>query len=314
LKRSADAGTADLTRSAASSNIDQKTGQQMKVSLAAAMTGDAAGDLSLRDGDVLTIRQVPGWGDLGASITVRGEVQHPGSYGIKPGERLSSLLERAGGFSAEGYPYGAVLMRREVREIEERSYAELVRRVQTQQVSLKQLPDNEAKLSASAQAQTTLDQLRANPPLGRLVVHIQPDIKAWRNSSGDIAVRDGDVLVIPKKANYVMVNGQVYNPTAIAYRPGKSAKWYLGQAGGLTQLANKGAVFVIRADGSVIPAKNNSVLWAGNPLNAVLKPGDAIVVPEKALGAANRNWSNLLQSAQIASSIAITVSYLLTRP
>ena len=49
---------------------------------------------------------------------MRGEVQHPGPFGIRPGERVSSLLERAGGFSSQAYPYGAVLMRPEVRELE----------------------------------------------------------------------------------------------------------------------------------------------------------------------------------------------------
>ena len=92
--------------------------ESVPIELAAALSGDGNDNLQLRDGDVLTIRQAPGWNDIGASATVRGEVQHAGSYGIRPGERLSSLLERAGGFSPEAYPYGAVLMRREVRELQ----------------------------------------------------------------------------------------------------------------------------------------------------------------------------------------------------
>jgi polysaccharide export outer membrane protein len=315
LKRSADGETADLTRFAASSDTPQKTSERFDVRLAAAMSGDALSDLPLRDGDVLTIRQVPGWADLGASVTVRGEVQHPGSYGIKPGERLSSVLERAGGFTAESSVYGAVLMRRELREIEEKAHGELIHRIQAQQASLRLLPEIDAdaktaKMMAIAQVQSTLEQLGSNPPIGRLVMHIQPDMQSWRNSAADLAVRDGDILVIPKKANYVLVNGQVYNPTAIAYRPGKSANWYLSQAGGLTQLANKNAVFVVRADGSVLSAKNNSGMWSGNPMNSVLKPGDTIVVPEKAIGVPNRAWTTLLQASQIASGIAVSVAYL----
>jgi len=69
----------------------------------------------------------------------------------------------------------------------------------------------------------------------------------------------------------------------VSYLPGRSAKWYLSQSGGVTQLADKKAVFVIRADGSVIASQNNSGgLFSGNPLNAALRPGDSIVVPEKA--------------------------------
>ena len=110
--------------------------------------------------------------------------------------------------------------------------------------------------------------------------------------------------------HYVMVGGQVYNPTAVNYAVGKSARWYLGQAGGITQIGDKNAAFVIRADGSVFSAKNNSSLWSGDPLNAVLRPGDSIVVPEKAPKIAPRNWSQILQAAQMASSVALTVAYI----
>ena len=69
--------------------------QSLPVELASALSGDEGHNLQLRDGDVLTVRQSPGWTDIAASATVRGEVQHPGAYGIVPGERLSSVLERA---------------------------------------------------------------------------------------------------------------------------------------------------------------------------------------------------------------------------
>ena len=133
-------------------------------------------------------------------------------------------------------------------------------------------------------------------------------------NSGDVKqnalLKPGDVLVVPKKTNYVMVSGQVFNPTAVSYLPGKSAKFYLSQAGGLTQVADKKAVFVIRGGGSVVSAKNNSGLWSGDPLNAVLKPGDSIVVPEKAPKIAGRNWAPILQGAQVAASVALTVAYI----
>ena len=67
------------------------------VELATALGGNGTDNLQLRDGDLLSIREAQGWNDIAASVTVRGEVQHPSSYGIRPGERLSSVLERAGG-------------------------------------------------------------------------------------------------------------------------------------------------------------------------------------------------------------------------
>jgi protein involved in polysaccharide export with SLBB domain len=315
LKRSADTNMADLT-SHEDGDPSHPITRNVDVKLSAVLSGESNEDVPLHDGDVLTIRQVPGWNDLGAQVTLKGEVQHPGTYGIRPGERLSSVLDRAGGFSSQAYPYGAVLMRREVREIEMKSRLELVERVKAEQASLKSLPENDqdqknAKLTAVAQTETALTQLEATPPIGRVVVHIRSDIKSWRNSVADVPVRDGDVLIIPKKADYVTVTGQVYNPTAISYQPGRSAKWYLSQGGGLTPLAEKKGVFVVRADGSVVAAKNSNSDWiSGDPLNAVLKPGDSVIVPEKAPKIGTRNWQNLLTTAQIAASVGIAVAYI----
>jgi protein involved in polysaccharide export with SLBB domain len=286
----------------------------MTVNLRAALDGEADRDVILNPGDVLTVPQKTGWNDVGSTVSVRGELRHPGSYGIHTGEHLSEVLERAGGFTAAAYPYGAVLTRREVRDLEMKSHDELIQRVKYEQLSLKALPENtedqkNLKLTAMAQVRTTLDQLQANAPLGRVVIRLNGDLKEWKNTDADPVLRDGDELVVPKKANYVMVTGQVFNPTTVSYRPGRSAKWYLSQAGGMTQLSSRQAAFVIRADGSVVAAKNNSGWWSGDPLNTVLKPGDAIVVPEKAPNIAGHNWTQTLQIAQIAASAAFTAAY-----
>jgi protein involved in polysaccharide export with SLBB domain len=317
LNRSAYPDTADLTRFAASSAPGQSS-QHLEVKLAAVLSGDASEDVLMRNGDVLTVRQIAQWNDLGSSVTVRGEVQHPASYGIQPGERLSSLLKRCGGFTAQAYPNGAVLVRREVRDLEMTSHNELVNRIKKEETYLKTLPESDldqknAKLTAVAQTETTLQQLEETPPIGRVLIHIPPDIKNWdklSNTSADVQLRDGDELVIPKKPNYIMVSGQVFNPTAVSYISGRSAKWYLSQSGGLTQIADKNAVFVVRADGSVLSAKNNSEFWMGDPMSAVLKPGDSIIVPEKAPRVGTRNWNVVMQAAQIASSAALTIAYI----
>lgn len=278
--------------------------------MAAAMGGDSNADVRVTNGDVLTVRQVPGWDDLGASISVRGEVMHPGSYGIRPGERLSSILERAGGFAPQAYPYGAILERDTVRDIEEKSQQDLVERIEGMQADLKFTPSTDqdeeaAKAIGYQQWHSALQNLSDNPPLGRVTIQISSNVRSWANTPRDIAVRAGDMLIVPKRPGYVMVEGQVYNPTAVSFRPGKSAKWYLGQAGGATNLANRKAIFVIRADGTVIGGHSSS-FWAGGALSESLQPGDQIVVPEKALGGPPI-WKTLFQNAQILSSIATAV-------
>jgi protein involved in polysaccharide export with SLBB domain len=312
LKASADKKTAELTTydfADAKTGQTQLTAQHEDISIAAAMAGDKSADLLLHNGDVVTIRKIPGWDDLGAYITVKGEVVHPGTYGIRPGERLSSILERAGGFERDAYPYGAVLERVEVRELESEQQSQLVVRLKSEGAALENLPDASEQQKVSKyvtlqQYQQVLTQLAASSPVGRVAIRIFSPIKDWKNSPEDVEVRAGDILVIPKRPDFVMVMGQVFNSTAVSYRPGKSAKWYLSQSGGPTNLANKKEIFVMRADGSVIGSKGR--FFSGDPLGTTLEPGDTIVVPEKAISG-GLQWSNLFTSAQVASSIVSTV-------
>jgi polysaccharide export outer membrane protein len=308
LKASADTKAAELTTyefTDAKTGQTQLSAQHQEIAIAAALAGEKSADLPLRNGDVVTIREVPGWSDLGASITVKGEVVHPGTYGIRPGERLSSVIERAGGFQHDAYVYGAVLERVEVRELENKQQDELVGRLKSEGAALQNLPDTtdqqkQSKYVTLQQYQTVLTELSASSPVGRVAIRISAPMRAWKNSASDIQVRGGDVLVIPKRPDFVMVIGQVFNPTAVSYRPGKSAKWYLTQSGGPTNLANKKEIFVMRADGSVIGSKSG--LLSGDPLDASLAPGDTIVVPEKAVSG-GIPWTNLFTTAQIASSM-----------
>ncbi len=312
LKRSADRNLADLTRYVASGGVSE----HLEISLASMVNGNPTEDVPLRSGDVLAIRQVPGWKDIGASVKVGGEVQHPSTYGIEPGEKLSSVLARSGGYTKNAYPYGALLTRRDVREIERKSQLELISRIKVERVQLKALPENDAdqrnaKLTAIAETDSTLEQLSTQEPVGRVVVHINKDVSTWKGTDADVTLHDGDELYIPKNPNTILVTGQVFNPTAISLQPGHSAKWYLSQAGGLTPMADKKAVFVIRADGSVISAKNNGAgWWGGDPLGASLRSGDTVIVPEKAPKVGGPNWTTIMQAAQLASSVALTVAYI----
>src|SRR3984893_2686970 len=312
LKPSADTKIADLTQY---DWVNQRKlgGKQEQITISAALAGDAKSNAALHNGDVLTIRQLPGWNDLGASITLKGEVTNPGVYGIRPGERLSSVLERAGGFQKDAYAYGSILQRVQVRELELKEQESLIMRAKSVQSAIELMPENDpkqkqAKQSALQQYQTTLEQLSANPPLGRVSMRISSEINRWKNSPLDMEVRAGDTLIIPKKPSYVLVSGQVSNPTAIAYRPGKSAAWYLSQAGGPTILGNKKSVFVIRADGSVVSSKRG--LWSGESISEVLQPGDTVVVPERAVGGPIE-WQVIFSAAQVASSVATSIFFAL---
>jgi protein involved in polysaccharide export with SLBB domain len=306
LKRSAYTEEADLTRYSVDHG-EKVVGEHEAIPIAKALAGEPDTDVRLHDGDVLTIRQLTGWNDLGATIAVQGEVIHPGTYGIQEGERLSSILARAGGFREDAYPYGAIFQRVQVRQLEEINRVQLVRQVQEEGAGLKDAGDLDptTREAAMLQWKNTLDKLETVPPPGRMVVHVPRNARNWINTPADIQVRAGDVIYIPKKPNLVMVDGAVYNPTAMTFKPGRNAEWYLKQAGGPTAIANKKAIFIIRADGSV--AGTSGGLFSGSPLQASLQPGDTVVVPDRAFGGPI-NWRNTLEVAQLVSAVGIAVS------
>ena len=308
FKRGAFTETADLTRyeMVAGKSV---AGEVVAVPIEKAMAGDPDTDVRLHDGDVLTIKQIAGWNDVGASITVKGEVTHPGIYGIQEGERLSSILQRAGGFRSDAYPYGVIFERKQVRQLEEENREQLVRQVRIDGANLTLIPEQDAdqkmaKEAAVNQWQAALQKLQDSPPSGRLVIHISKDVKRWANTPADLQVRAGDVIYIPKRANFVMVEGSVYNPTAVTYKPGKDASWYLKQAGGPTNSANKKAIFVIRADGSVVGGSGG--LFSGGVGREGLHPGDLVMVPEKAFSGTTK-WKQTLESAQLAYAVGIAI-------
>lgn len=305
LKRGAYTEEADLTSYMVQDGT-KVVSDHVMVQIGKALAGEADTDVRLHDGDVLTIRQLAGWNDLGATIAVRGEVMHPGTYGIQEGERLSSIIQRAGGFRADAYPYAALFQRLQVRELEEQNRADLIRRVKGEEAEIKVTnvadADPQIKQAALLQYQVTLDKLENTPPPGRMVIHISSDIKRWANTSSDIQVRAGDQIYIPKKSNMVIVDGAVYNPTGITYKPGKSAGWYLSQTGGPTQLANRKAIFVVRGDGSVVGGASG--IFSGGVEHAALQPGDMVVVPEKQI-AVNNKFQNTVMAAQIVTALGV---------
>ncbi len=272
--------------------------------------GDSAADAPLKPGDVLTIHQLSGWSDIGSSVTVKGEVMYSGMYGIQDGERLSSVLKRAGGFRPFAYPAGAVLLRNQVRELEQKSRNELIHQLESTAPSAMLSPSVTGQEEIGtlqlivAQQKQVVQQLKSQPPTGRLVIKISYDIPSWEGTAADIELRAGDVLTIPKKPSFVLVTGQVYNSAALTFVPGKNAGWYLSHAGGPTSIANKKEIFVIRANGSVVGRDSNG--WYNDGvLETKMQPGDMVVVPQKIIGGSNA-WRNLLATAQVAANIAIT--------
>ena len=282
-----------------------------------ALAGEADTDVLLKPGDVLTIRQIGGWNDIGGAVSISGEVTHPGRYGIQRGEHLSSILKRAGGFSNEAYPYAAILDRAQVREAAAKSREEMVTQLQAQTAgapgssgsSSSSSSRNNNAVAQERERQQLLAKLKQLQPNGRLLIHVTSQIEKWQGTQADVEVRAGDTLYIPKRPTFVMVAGQVYNPIAITFSTGKHANWYLKQAGGPTTLANKKEIFVVRANGTVV-GRGSGDWWSGNVLGTTLQAGDTVFVPEK--GAGSGIFKNLSQTISLLSGAAVAVSVIRT--
>ncbi len=292
-----------------------QNGQKVQVShsvvaVEKALDGDKSADVLLKPGDVVSIRQLAGWQDIGSSVTITGEVEHPGSYAIEPGERLSSVLMRAGGFREDAYPPAAVLERVQVRELAEQARQQMIQQIENTPAQVKPgaigtQAAGDIRQSLESQRQEILTSLRTHPANGRLIINISSDVGRWENTSADIELRAGDALTIPKRPSFVLVSGQVYNPSAISYVPGRNLSWYLRKAGGPTQFGDKKRIYVLHADGSVIPRDNS---WlSDNFMSIRMRPGDTIFVPEKIVGGSTV-WQNIVAVAQAMSAAALPIA------
>jgi protein involved in polysaccharide export with SLBB domain len=310
FRRDALRDRADLT------SYEAKGGEQIVEALSTVRIGDAvagndaSADVQLKAGDILSIHQLTSWNDIGESVTIQGQVRFPGNYGFRDGERLSSVLRRAGGLLPTSYPAGAVLVRGQVRQLEEESRDELIRQIETNSAAARLSPSVAGGANAgnalaliSAQQAHVIAELKSHPPNGRMVIHITADIDSWANTSADIELRRGDVLTIPRRPGFVLVTGQVYNATALSFAPGKTAEWYLARAGGTNSTADHKQVFIIRANGSVV-GRHSGDWFTGSVLSTRLEAGDVVVVPQKIIGG-SLFWKNLLTAGQLAASYAI---------
>ncbi len=281
--------------------------EQKQVNLQEIAAGDLSQDLLLKPGDGVSIRQISGWRDIGASVMIAGEVKFPGAYGIEPGERLSSVLRRAGGFLPQAYPRAAVFERLQVKELSEENKLLVIRKIETSPSPVK-YSDTSGSNSAEAfqqQRDEILAALRSQPASGRLVIRISTNFSEWENSEYDVTLRNGDSLFIPKQPDFVMVTGQVANSTALLYTPGKSVGSYLKQAGGATRYADTKKIYVIQASGRVIGNDTGHLFRSVE--DVLVSPGDTIVVPEKIM-VESATWKNVLNTAQLISALAITAA------
>ena len=273
---------AELARQVVDSG-EQRVTQVVELNLAAALRGDPDANLSLASYDYLNIKQVPEWEKQGI-VQVQGEVRFPGNYPIRRGETLTSVLDRAGGLTELAFPEGSVFLRKELQERERQQLKTLANRLQADMATLALQSSAGGNAAQGAQAlavgQQLLTQLETTEPVGRLVIDLPHILAADAGGSVDVGMRDGDKLMVPKQSQEVTVLGEVQNATSHFYRGGVSRDDYISMSGGFTARADKGRIYVVRANGSVMA--NESSGWFSRGSSVEIRPGDTIVVPLEA--------------------------------
>jgi protein involved in polysaccharide export with SLBB domain len=268
--------------------------------------GDYSQDIILESQDQIVVGSEVR--TLGA-VTLLGEVKRPGIYPIAQGERLSSALKRAGGYTNQAYLKGALFIRERLRVQQQE---ELDRFIKSQEEALlnegARTTAGSLELTGSGREEVALQQqsvqqrrqllelLRSKVVLGRLVVKLDAP-EALEGTANDIALEQGDLLSVPKQPSSVLVIGSVRNPTAVVYEEGRDVGYYLNRAGGLNKEADKDELHIVKADGSAT---------AGFLKLRKVEAGDIIVAPAK-VEAKVRTLPVVKDAATILGQFALTV-------
>ncbi|MDD5168036.1 MAG: SLBB domain-containing protein [Syntrophales bacterium] len=267
------------------------------INLKKALDGDAANNIPLRPNDRLLVKPIPEWGAF-KYVTLTGEFKFPGQYVIQKGERLSSVIERAGGYTSLAYLRASYFTRETVKQLQQKSIEEMAKRMERElqsegatrvasSVSADELKSKQVELEMKQKLIETIRQLKAT---GRMTI-VMTHLRMLKGSAYDIELEDGDAIFLPRKNSVVNVAGAVMSESSHIYSDNLDYRDYISLAGGPSRYADEGNIFVIKVDGSARKLSRGMIGWSDRrarwefaEFGQVVKeiePGDVIVVPEK---------------------------------
>jgi protein involved in polysaccharide export with SLBB domain len=256
---------------------------------------DSSQDLELQAGDMVSIFSqsdihVP-IAEQTSLVRLEGEVVHAGTYSVRPGETLRSLVARAGGLTPNSYLFGSVFTRESTRVLQQRRMDEAVQRMVLQMqrgalslassgtTSPQDVSSASGAQAASRELITQLQQLRAS---GRIVFVFKPESNSVEDIP-EITLENGDAFLIPSVPSTVNAVGAVFNQNSFLFRSDARVESYLALAGGPNSDADKKHMFLVKANGAVISKESVKSAWGNDFDRLKLNPGDTIVVPDKSI-------------------------------
>ena len=280
-----------------------------------AVAGEAEADIPLMADDFLYVRQIPEWEEK-VLVTLAGEFRFPGTYAVKKGERLSSVIKRAGGYTNGAYTKAAVFARVSTQETQQEAIDKMIEELEISIAEKAQeagaalnREDVEYNRQLLEARRGLLAQFKKVKAQGRVIIKLS-DPEAMVGNSDDIFLEDGDRLFVPPKMNVVNVVGRVYNPTGVVYDPSNdTVSHYLKKVGGPTDNADRDNIFVLKANGSVVSRSNaGGNFLTGGFMSSRIEPGDSIVVPQKLVEV--RTMKDIKDLTLILYHIAVAVGVL----
>ena len=233
---------------------------------------DPSKDTVLQPYDVVSVRTIPEFRET-LSISLMGEVRFPGRYTFKRGEKLSEVIQRAGGLTELAHVEAAVFTRESLREQEAKQLQDLRKRLRADIAAANLEKSNEGQVTSADNTAKILEALDASEAIGRLVIDLAAIME---NSLDDVILKDGDLLVIPEYHQEISVFGEIQHPSAHLYNRRLDINDYIELSGGMNSKADSKRIYIVKADGSVaLPGGSG---WFRRK-NSHIDPGDTIIVP-----------------------------------
>jgi len=226
--------------------------------------------------DQITIYENPGY-RMHRTVTVAGQVQRPGPYVIQEDRfTLRQLIRRAGGLTREAMPSGGVFLRsglppRDPSTPPGQEEAESLAGARDSNEILQRLNETMRNKDSGALLPNPLLHGLLTGALNRMVVDFTAALGG--DDRQDVALQDGDQIIIPRQTDSVYVVGEVASPFASFHvKPGDRVADVLKLAGGYTRNADQAQVRLLKAGGRIIDTR---------VARADIEPGDALLVPQR---------------------------------
>ena len=291
LTESGDSTNIEINRRLKNANIDQANHDESKIfDIDLTSKNEDASNIYLEPYDMIIIKTLPGYTEQ-RSVLLLGEVKSPGRYGLEnSGDRIVDVLRRAGGFKASADSTSITIRRSTTSNLSVEEKEKLFQRI------LNISPDSIAQ------------NARLRNELYKSYDLISVDLTtafAHPQSSENLILENGDVLTIDRNSNLVKVEGEVYYPTIVPYKPNMNLKYYIEQAGNFTPYARKSGALVIHSDGKAETVKH--FLWFKSYPSVT--PRSEIYVPQKLK--TNKTKLGAAELALIVSALGILANVII---